>query len=574
MSNRKSQKKKADNSNEVQEKKNLDSNQKQNYHLITPKINGKKRLIIDELRNYSLSLFDALFIDRQVLGQKINDFSSFKNLTQSIIKKYNPNFLTKNLSNENKITLEGKIPLNNKNLTYINLINIQNKDAVNISINSRIIKIFKPNRNFDSRNNFFYCTKALFSGKHCFEMEFKSFNSKNVYIGLIDISKINLLKFYFHDINHFKKYNEDELDYISLSREFFYTNKNNYKLNRYIKSGDTIGLGFDLNYGAIYLFIDGELVLRETLNIKSGENISFAPFFTLSEGNNILFNFSEDDFKFKKSYDSFNLISLDKKENNFIILSNLKETTDNLLQMIEQNLSKMILHNSISYSDINYLFFNIFNFLGNISFNENYLINNSLLKIYFHEIFENKSITEEKLFNKYLPFQCILNGSSNIKKLTNNILLNIIEEINLRLQKGKIKEIQVIHNLFSLLKFLLTKKLFKNNLIDSGEEGIFEIFRIFLTPFMFEINREQLNDQLSFLTNINNLSFNDQNSSDYLEEKFKQINEFLIDQRYNIIQYYKQMNFFDFFINDVYANAKYKNNLYTFFKKFVTKIMD
>ena len=553
------------------------------FHPLTS--NSQKKLVFcEELKSMDIPIFDRLFNNNEILNNELEDFDSFKNLIKQTINKYNPNIIKETINDINKIKKEGKFSLNETNLTTIYIPTKILSKKTDISINSRVVKFYEKKiigLRMTLDNIIYYFKKAIFSQKHCFEIEIKNNFKDQAYIGLISLkySKkyINTMEDLFRSLGR----DNEEMDFISLSQNFFYTNDSKKEINKYLKYGDVVGIGFDLNINYIYIFINGELVMRNILNIKKGENTAYMPFISVKSYNDLIINFGEEKLKYNDNYLKYNLIPLDEPKKNYLVLSNLKTVTDDLFNILLKNGISLINNKYFFFSDINILYYDIFNFLSNISLNKSYLINLCLLKIYFSEIFQNKPVSKDIFIIKYLPLQFILNSSDDKEKIAFKILLNITEEIHLKLLGGKLETIQIIHNLFELLRFLLSKDLFKKvifNLDDAGNR----IFSIFLSVFKIEINNKYLSEQFDFIGYDNNNSLNDCSKNltgfNYFENKLNKINELIIDKKNIINSYYDKTNFFSGIIKEIYLDEINNINignetLYKHFQYFLRNVI-
>ena len=157
---------------------------------------SKDMITYKKLQNLDINTYDEIFLDRQLFGQKLQDLASFKELLDRIKKQYNPELLSH--QNIQEIKEEGKFSLNKYNITRLKPLNDVKFKNSKMSINNRYIYS-------DSQFGYFYMTKSIFKGKHCFEIEIYKMANPEVAIGLVDINYIDILKKEFIKLNNNNK---------------------------------------------------------------------------------------------------------------------------------------------------------------------------------------------------------------------------------------------------------------------------------------------------------------------------------------------------------------------------------
>ena len=429
------------------------------------------------LQNIDLTTYDYMFIGRKIQNEIIQDFESFKILLKKIKTQFNPKILQNNINFEN-IKKEGKFSFNNSNLTELILIdnNMANKH-IEISINNKYIKTGNSNL-----NQYFtlYGTKSIFKGKHCFEIGILGLNKINLSIGLVHISDLEFFKISIkagRDLSTVIK-NIPSVIYLYKLTEPILVKKDNIPYQHYIIYGDTFGFCFDLDKKLFYLFLNGEIVNIDFLKINlSDDNDSYVPFISMGNDNEIMF--ISEELKFEKIYKNYGFVPLDEKGTNNFEISNLKKVTDDYLDILKNYGKLIIQNNNITYSDINQIFYIIFEFLGKYSFQESYIINNSLIKKF---IINNNNLIDLNNYEiDYIFLKYILNYSEKRRTIIKNLILNISETLHILLLTGIRETIIPINNLLNILIFLLSKSDIQMILYFS-RKTLFRIFNsIFLT---------------------------------------------------------------------------------------------
>ena len=458
-------------------------------------VEKKKMTIVKLLQNIDLTTYDYIFVGRPIFDTVIQDFESFIKLLNRIKKMYNPKLLKVD-SNIETIKKEGKLPLNNNNLT--NLISFHKiyPKNIEISINNKYLKTSDLNDKFIN----FYGTKSFFKRKHCFEIEVLNMKDPNIAYGLINISFIEPLKEAFRskfslNITAIENINMENLNIFKLSNPIFYEDNKKF-YNHFITYGDVLGLCFDLDQKLLYLFVNGVIRGTHILNVEMGTNCTFAPVISIGNFTEIIFN-SGEKLKFEKNYRNAGFIPLDEKGKSYYDTSQLKKVTDEFIKILINNGKSIINNKNIAYSDINQIYHIIFDFLGNISFLHSYIIQNSFINL----ILEDNDNTN--LEHYYICLKYILNCSKNKKIILKNIFFNLAENMHILLRKGQIKNINKVQKLFELFNFLF----FKEEIINIFSKMPRTTRKIFKSIFVsFHISFSTMkNKYLDFLVSNNNL---------------------------------------------------------------------
>ena len=431
---------------------------------------AKEMLTYKKIQNIDYTTYDYIFLGRQLCNTSIDSFTSFQSLLKEIKNKYKPELL--NSKNIELIKKEGKFNFDNSNLTkFIPFQNNKNLDY-DISINNKYI----ITNDIKLNTLFFYINKSFFKGKHCFEIELLDMKNKKVNFGLINIKDINTFKNKCYK-NSNELINKDKLkkkyNFFELSNPIF-LKKNTNSFHHYISYGDIFGFCFDLTKKLLFLYLNGELINTYELNLTKGPNYSFVPLLSIGKFSEIIFN-SGENLKYDYIYQKYNFIPLDKSEQNNFEISQLEKITNDYMNIIINDGKSILNNNNMSYSDINQIYYSIFDFLGNVSFQYSYIVNKCLINII--ELNNDK----EYLDIFYICITYILNSAKDKQKVFRNIILNLVESIHIYLITGNV----LFKKLFQLLIYLFSKKNIIKLIFNIPKNTLKIIFSQILIPFHF-----------------------------------------------------------------------------------------
>ena len=486
-------------------------------------IHIKNEMITNKiLQNLDLTTYDYIFLDRQINNTKVQDFSSFIELLNDIKKRYKPESINSGIQLINE---EGKFSFNKYNITKLISFNDKKMKNMEISINNRYVRIL------DIKNKYarFYLSKSIYKGKHCFEIEIMGMNNICFEFGLLNINHIEEFKKEFcKSRNNNELSNNNNLNLVHNYESFklenpIFIKKENDFVHHYIKYGDILGLCFDLTQKLLYLYLNGEIINTYILNIETGPNISFVPFISLNKFSEIIFN--QENLKYEDNYKKLEFIPFDNKDKNNYEKSQLKYVTNEFINILIDNGNSIITNKNMSYSDINQIYHIIFDFLGNISFQHSYIIQNCFIKI-----FESKKDinNNDDLELYYLCIRYILNSVKEQKSLLSNILFNLIESIHIYLIRGN----SSFKKLFNLLIYLFSKKDIQNILSKFRSSTIKRIFsQIFINFYLYEELFHKINLDLIIKTRASLINININNKDKIFKDlstNYYSFNKYLI----------------------------------------------
>ena len=465
----------------------------------------KGMMTYKKLQNIGLEFFDNIFSNRHIENSIVEDFASLKKLLQEIKEQFKPELLyNKNISTIKK---EGKFCFDKYNLAKIVPFS-QEKIIKNLEISINNIYIKTKDIKLNLRQ--FYINTSIFKGKHCFEINIINLLDDKMIFGLVDINSFEIFKKELLDLNgnYFNRSKivlTQNIDCINIESPILIKKDANNIYHHYLKYGDIIAIGFDLDNKSIYLFLNGEIVNTYKLHVEIGENISFIPFISLNKFSEIIINLDEE-LKYEKNYKEMGFIPFNRKGANNYEISKLKKVTDEYINILINDGKSIIKNDKITFSDINEIYHDIFDFLGNISFQYPFIIQNCFIK----NIEINHEINNDSELY-YICIRYILNSVKEQKNLLKNILLNLIESIHIYLIKCDLS----FKKLYNLFIFLLSKKDILNIISEFDSYTIKSIFSQIFIPlypnqeFFNKINLDIIVKSNQAMKNNNDLIFKD-----------------------------------------------------------------
>ena len=316
----------------------------------------------------------------------------------------------------------------------------------------------------------------------------------------------------------FRKYpiNEFKDGYaINLNNYYELENSNQKKL---IKEGDNILVEINLkddNY--INFYINGKNIKNNNAKLEIEDNIGYYPAFSLSNEKEIQVNFGG---VYNLSYvlKCGNLLN----EKPICSYNNSRKIVSCYLEIIENNLIKIINHPQIPFNEsINY-FYPMLNFLAN-TFKDEYIIKNYILK-FMYQKYDNLTDFYEYFNSKYNLIYLIIQ-TIELKEQKNSILFLLdclTEEIKYYsynyVDKCDFKKWSLLIKLYN---FFIGRKLFQEILFENDEKDknlVFEkiknqLFIIFSPIKVYGIYLDS--------SNLDTLS---------KEEMFKKIDNFILNK--------------------------------------------
>ena len=467
---KKNNKKKERNINKYDPKRNKNNEGNEDFEKLSK---SKKGMITyKNLQNIGLNTFDIIFSDYQFGNSKVEDFTTFKSILREIKNQFKPELLyNKNISTIKK---EGKFCLDKYNFAKIFPFKEKNFKNIEISINNRYIKL----KDIKGKLRQFYINTSIFKGKHCFEINIINLFDTKMLFGLVDINKIEVFRKELFDFNEddFDKGNiifTHNINCFFLESPIFIKKDANNIYHHYLKYGDIIAFGFDLDNKLIYLYLNGEIINTYILHVEMGENISFIPFISLNKFSEIIINLGEE-LKYEKNYKEMGFIPFNIVGANNYETSNLKKVTDDYINILINDGKSIIKNHNITFSDINEVYHDVFEFLGNISFQHSFITQNCFIK--------NIEINCENEIDFELYYICIryiLNSVKDKKSLLKNIILNLIESIHIYLIKDDLS----FKKLYNLFICLLSKNDIINIISEFDSYTMKYIFSQIFVPF-------------------------------------------------------------------------------------------
>lgn len=158
--------------------------------------------------------------------------------------------------------------------------------------------------------------------------------------------------------------------------------------------GDVIGCGIDLEEKKIEYFLNGKSLGIAYGEVPVGENIAYFPGISLTSDEKNTFNFGRTNFlySYPKKYEPYDLIM-----SNY---NGLNSITAELLRLLSTNFFKRLNRNDILPYYKMTLTNKIFNFLANVSFNDDNVLKNVLIPFLYTTLKENKDYI--KIFFEFI----------------------------------------------------------------------------------------------------------------------------------------------------------------------------
>ena len=456
---------------------------------------------IKYFKDISNDLFNQIFSNMEfnnISGEKIpiNDYHDFYNFQINLNSNYNNNYIN---DIQYKATKFKK--LNEEDIT------------ITISPNSHFVRTSKIINNSEStleHYNTIIGNKLLTNGIYYYGIKIlELMDNTDMCFGIVEKN------------SEFIK-NEKYRNYPLCEFENcfgFNLNNNFYKYNgeRIILSiGTIISIKVNLNKGKMFIYLNGEQVIKNSIKIKN-ENLEYYPAFSLSSEKLI-------QIKFGSIYD-FNKIP--KNVNKFYEkptcqINNLEKIISCYISIIDKCLSKIINHNQITFIDSMKYFNPMIKIFSNYAFNDEYIMKNYILKYMYRNYYENKDINEffdEKYNFLYL---IIINIEKNKKQKSIIFLLDCLcEEINNGLLLTNPNDIINIILLIKLYNYLLKKNLFKKILFnEENKNGNVEKYIKSQLTIIFQSIK------------IYGISYNDFEYNNIMEQSKKKVNKFIDNKIY------------------------------------------
>ena len=431
-------------------------------------IKSKKSMTSIKLKNdLSYNLFNDIFNNREFLDInekqiKINNFQKFYEFQKELNSNYKSQIKRFNYKRKNKIDIIKEIPYKSIKLRKIS----EEDSAIKISPNGLFVRTENIIKNDSESSLDKYNTvignAIIIKGVYYYQIKIlKLGGDTNLCFGII--SKDSLL---------FKK-NENKNFPINAFNDGYgaifnklYEFKSSKKR---IKEGDTILVKIDLIKNFIYFFINGIYYKPNKIKINF-ENTGFYPAFSLSNNKEILVNFGS-------VYDIEYIIEdgqeFDKRP--ICQMNNLQKIVICYINIIENNIIKIINHQQITYIDSLRLFYPMLHFFGNIAFKDEYIMKNYILNYMYIKYDDNVDIYQ--YFNSrynliYLIFETIEE---------NKKLINVLFLLDCLCEEIKFNSYDEIENqcsfrkwniLLKLYNYFLQRKLFKDILFKNVHNKI------------------------------------------------------------------------------------------------------
>ena len=151
--------------------------------------------------------------------------------------------------------------------------------------------------------------------------------------------------------------------------------------------------------------------------------LCFCVYYLIGRNTKIIFNPGYI-LKYLHKYINDGFIPLDEEEKNSYEKSQMKNVTDEFIDILIKNGKSIISNKNISNSDINQIYHIIFEFTTNISFKHSYIIQKSFIK-QFIDKYSKEKLDDMDFEFYYVCLKYILNSSKYPKSILKNLILNL-----------------------------------------------------------------------------------------------------------------------------------------------------
>ena len=491
---------------------------------ISAKNHTGKRKFFAKMRYFkdnSHDLFNEIFSDMEfenILEEKvqINDYQEFHNFQTKLNSFYNPDIKTFNYGKKSNTNILKEIPYKATKLRNL----FGQEENIYISPNGHFFRTFnKVNRRGSTLEHYnsVIGNSLLLKGVYYYEIKILELGENtDMFFGVAAKNSefINNERY-----KNFPLIEFEDCYGFDLNKSIFYSDKYNKIKNKIlITIGTIITIKVDLTKGKINIYIDGECIKDNTLDIKD-RNLGYYPAFSLSKGKEIQVKFGG------MYYLNINLEKANKIDSKPICqYNNLENIVVCYMKIIENCLIKIINNQEISYNDSIRFFNPMINFFAKIAFNDEFIMKNYLLKYMNKNYFENTDTN--KFFNAKFNFLYLIinNIEKNERQKSLLFLLDCLsEEIKncsyIMDSSDKMKNIELYIKLYN---YFLNKNLFKEILTPSG----------ILSEFVYK----KIKSQLFIIfqsTKILGISYNDVNHENIMKITKEKLNQFSNNNIYN-----------------------------------------
>ena len=428
------------------------------------KLTTKSMTNIKYFKDNSYYLFNEIFSDMEFVNMqeekiKINDYNDFYNFQLNLNDNYKSCIKFFDYKNKLNVNIVKEIPYKATRLRKL----YEEDGAITISPNGHFVRTSEieiPSNSSLEHYNTVVANSLILKGVYYYEIKILELgNNTDMCFGIIGRNC---------DFANNKRYKNfplcefEDCYGFNLNNCFYERNSNSSKE---IKIGTIISIKVDLNKSKIFIYLNGENLGNNSINIKNS-NLGYYPAFSLSSEKEIQVRFGG----------IYNLFLYFKTSNQLDAkpicqYNNLENIVSCYMEIVGNCLIKIINHQQISHNDSIRFFHPMITFFANIAFNDEYIMKQYILKFMYKNYLENKDI--EKFFNERYNFLYLIINNIDKSKQQESILflLNCLSEDiknNLYITNFDDKIPKVLL-LIKLYNYFLKKNLFKEILFPEGK---------------------------------------------------------------------------------------------------------
>ena len=355
------------------------------------KAKNKSVTNIKYFRDTSYYLFNEIFSDMEFVNMqgekiKINDYNDFYNFQLNLNANYKSFIKFFDYKNKLNVNIVKEIPYKATRLRKLH----EEDGAITISPNGHFVRTSEikiPSYSSLEHYNTVVANSLILKGVYYYEIKILELgNNTDMCFGIIgrDCDFVNNKKY-----KNFPLCEFEDCYGFNLNNCFYDRNSDSSKQ---IKIGTIISIKVDLNKSKIFIYLNGENLGNNSINIKNS-NLGYYPAFSLSSEKEIQVRFGG----------IYNLFLYFKTSNQLDAkpicqYNNLENIVSCYMEIVGNCLIKIINHQQISHNDSIRFFHPMITFFANIAFNDEYIMKQYILKFMYKNYLENKDI--EKFFNE------------------------------------------------------------------------------------------------------------------------------------------------------------------------------
>ena len=450
---------------------------------------------IKYIKDTSYDLFDEIFSDMEfenIEGEivKINNYNDFYDFQINLNSYYDSHIKFFDYKNRVNVNILKEIPYKATRLRTL----FEEDGAITISPNGHFVKTGKINNKSQStleHYNTVIGNSLILNGVYYYEIKILELGEDtDMCFGIISRNSkfIKDKKYKNYPLCEF----EDCYGF-NLNNKF---NRKYYRERKTITVGTIISIKVNLVKNKINIYIDGNQISNNSINIRDG-TLGYYPAFSLSSGKEIQVKFGGV-YNLYMYFNSSNQI--DAKP--ICQYNNLENIVSCYLKIIDNCLMKIINHKQISYNDSIKYFYPMLSFFANIAFNDEYIMKNHILKYMYKNNFNKKDI--KICFDEKFNFFYLIIANIEKSKQQKSILFlldclceDIKNDLYITNSNDKITNVSLMIKLYD---YLLGQNIIKAILFpkEGLNEFVYEKIKtqlglIFQTVRIFGITHENIN---------------------------------------------------------------------------------